>query len=185
MSDESARDAAFSIAEKLSLPVKARTLTVAEMRRNERRLVYGLVGFYAGFVAYCLIGMALEGGEANRDLFWSILPIFILGGIAMALMARWRLRKHAGYRDHLIAVEVTGRNVRIDWNGQSYALDYEDIRYQLCWQSVKGVVYFLGINLESPIGPIGLADQWYSGGGKAAAAIVTEHHKWHHLRRLA
>lgn len=185
MSEALARDRAFSIGGKLSLPVKARTLTVGEFRRNERRLIALLGGVYALFVGWIVISLVLDDGQESRRILTLFLPLSIVLTGILALVFRWRLRKHADYRDHQVAIEVTAGGVRVDWEGQSHALDYESIRYRLCWQSAKGNISFLGINLESPIGPIGLVDQWYRGGRDAAAAIVTEHDKWHHLRRLA
>lgn len=185
MSEESARDMAFSLGEKLSLPVTARTLTVSEFRRNEWRFIALLAGVYALFVGWIVISLVLDPGQESRRILSLFLPLAVVLAGILALVFRWRLKKHADYRDHRVAIEVTAGGVRIGWDGQSHALDYEDIRYTLCWQSVKGNTYFLGINLESPIGPIGLVDRWYRGGRDAAAAIVTEHHEWHHLRRLA
>ncbi|WP_162806674.1 hypothetical protein [Sphingosinicella terrae] len=185
MSEAVARELAFGLGEKVALPASARSLTPRERRRNQRRFAVIMLGIYLGVCGVILVGLALDGGQASREMLPIVLLACLAGAGIVGLACWWRLRKHRDYRDPLLWIRVSDRNVSIDWNGHRVDLSYDQVAYQVHYQSFRSNVDFLGIRLDTPLGPISIVDEWFHGGRKAAAAIVTEHDKWRLLRRRA
>lgn len=183
MSEAVARELAFDLAEKVTLPASARSLTPRELRRHQRRFVLIMIGIFAGFCGFILGGLMLEGGEANRRMLPMVILACVCGAAIVGLACWWRLRRHRDYRDPLLHIRVSDRTIGIDWNGHRCELTFEQVAYQIHFQSFRSNVEFLGIRLDTPLGPISIVDEWFHGGRKTAAAIVTEHDKWRLLRR--
>ena len=183
MSDEAARLRAFDIAEKLALPVRARSWTARELRRNELRLFWLATGFFALICGGMVLGAATDGGRESRMMLPWLIGTSLLLMPAIGWGAWRRLKKHAGYRDPMIVLEVHQGGIAIDWGEQHIDLGWAEVDYAPYWQAVRSGTTFLGIRLNMPAGPFYIIDQWFSGGCKAAAAIVAEHDKWRVLRR--
>ena len=183
MSEAAARDLAFVLVEKVVLPAVARSLTPRELRRDQVRRAFILLSIYGGLCGFILAGLVLDSGEANRRMLpWVALAC--LAGLALVgSVFWWRWRKHRDYRDPLLWIRVSERGVHVDWNGRRCELPFEQVAFAVHWQSFRSNVEFVGIRLETPLGPISIVDQWFHGGRNAAAAIVTEHDKWRQLWR--
>lgn len=184
MRETLAADQAFGIAARFPLPLKARSRTLAEMRRREaiRGAILWLIP--AAFCGFVIAMLSAEEGTAYRSALTVLVPICLVLLALLGLYVWWRLRRIAAYQNPLIALEVSDRGITLERRGFRYALPVSGLRYAIDYQSVRSHVQFLGIRLESPIGTIHVTEQGYRGGLKLAAAVVAEHDRWRKLHGL-
>lgn len=87
-------------------------------------------------------------------------------------VARKRARKRADYRDPLVEVEIAQTAAIVRSAGREFPLPYPTIRVRFTVYRHKGSTHFLGLVMESPLGPLRLDDSWFKPGRTVAAALA-------------
>jgi hypothetical protein len=154
-----------------SLPCIAHSLTADEARAvNRGHIVWGatvVIGFAVIFGGIALAAHAPP--EKLRGLGYAI------GGAALiAFVITWlKLRKKRDYRDPCIRIEIGPEEVVVAGPAGRDARPYDDLAIaDLLSGSTKSSRYFLGIVLDTRLGPIRLEDEYYRPGKAAAGAIL-------------
>lgn len=169
---QEARNQALAQARRERLPVTARSLTEKEVAKIDGRAPAVLLGIY-GLFAMPLLAFLAFGGAA-RSL--GALALGVAAALAMAailwLVGRRWSRRRSSYRDPLIEVEIGEHGASIRSPGRVDALDYAEAIVTFNVARVNRVGHFMGLVLESPLGPLRLDDLWFKPGRSAAAALA-------------
>ena len=154
-----------------SLPCIARSLTGDEARAvNRGHIIWGVtvvLGFALLFGGIALAAHAPP--EKLRGLGYAV------GGAAViVLVITWlKLRKKRDYRDPCIRIEIGLDEVVVAGPAGRDTRRYDGLAIaDLLSGSTKSSRYFLGIVLDTRLGPIHLEDEWYRPGMGAAGAIL-------------
>ena len=182
---EPAIDHALKIARNRKLPITARSRTLAELNRFHGRLALFLGALYVFLIGGLLLSVALDSGQQSRWILAVAAPIAVAGGLLIPLLALWRRRKNAKYRDPGITVQVGADGIIASRAGDDYGIRWHEIDAQLNWVTVKHGVAFVGMWLQSPLGQIELKEETYRNGRSAAALIVRGMHDayWQNERK--
>jgi hypothetical protein len=153
------------------IPCVARSLTEDESRAVGR----GHIGWAATVVlVFGLMfgGVALAAEPQPERLAW--LGWGFAGLVLLAAVITWfKLRKRRGYRDPRLRVEIGPDEVAVVGPAGRDARPYGALTIiELLSGSTKSSRYFIGIVLDTRLGPIRLEDEWYSPGKAAAGAIL-------------
>lgn len=154
-----------------SLPVTARTLTLAEKRRPVWRELGWLVAVYLLFALACFAVIELATTRPAR-VDW--LP-YAFGAAALLLVViAWRkLTRHSGYRDPGLRVEVGEEAVTVTGPDGTDTRPYDRVVItRILTRTPRNSVYFEGIALETDLGPVELGDPGFADGNAAAGAIL-------------
>lgn len=168
---QEARRQALEFAATLALPVTARSLTAAEVARVDGRYVPIILCIYFAVALPLLTIFAVAGAEGPGSV--AILAgVVALLGVVLWLVARRRAGARRGYRDPDIVVEIGADAMTLRAPGRVEALDYADARASVTFARIRRSSYFLGMVLESPLGPLRLEDLSFKPGRTAAAALA-------------
>jgi hypothetical protein len=152
------------------LPVTARSLTADEVRANDARIAMIGFGIYLGFVALLAVAALVGGGLPD----WAV-PMALVLGVPLALFARVRARRRSDYRDPDIAVTVGQSTVTVRDVARSAEIAYCELRIlRIAYYSANRSLIFLGMEIETPLGPLKLEEGWLRGGTRAAATILKQ-----------
>lgn len=175
---------ALTLARRSALPVTARSHTKAFYAARYRKfgLIFGAV--YSVLAGLILLGLLLDGGQDSAVLT-IVAPSSLIGGVAVHLAIRWHMRRHGDYRDPGIAVDVGADGIVARGAGGDRRLRWQEIEASVNWLKIKGSVYFVGLWLQSPLGPVDLREESYRGGRLAAALIVQGMQEAYHARQRA
>lgn len=164
-------DRRMGIRQAAPVPCTARSLTEGEARSSEIRR--------AGVATTIVLGMAiLWAGYALTATPVSEVLIPTGGGLALiavmvALITGFRLRKRYGYRDPRATVEIGAEEVVVTGPAARDSRAYAALApIELLSGSSEGSRYFIGIVLDTKLGPIRLEDDQYHQGKAAAGAIL-------------
>ena len=166
-----ARDQALALADGQALPFTVRSLTAAEIARIDGRAPAVMVGIYAAFAVPLFAILALSGAAPPGEIAVAAGVAVLLGGI-VSLIARRRARGRSGYRDPNIVLEVGPEDMTLRTPGRIETLGYSDAQVALSYVTMRGSPYFLGLVLDTAIGPLRIDDTWFKPGRTAAAALL-------------
>ena len=168
-SEERARQQGLEAASP-DLPVTARSLTPDEVRANDGRVMMIVFGVYLA-VTLLLTLLVLVGDGLP---VWAA-PAALFMAIPVGLFVRARARRRSDYRDPGIEVTVGKNAVTVRDAQHSATIDFAELSgCRISHYSSKTAVIFLGIELETPSGPLKLEEGWFKGGTRAAATIVKQ-----------
>jgi hypothetical protein len=168
-----------------SPPITTHSHTAAVYIARFRRLALILGAVYFALAGLILLGLAFEGGQQSGSILMVAAPFSLLGGLAIWLAMRWRMRRHGDYRDPRIEVEVGADGIVVRGAGGAHGLRWHEIEAKLNWLQIKGNVYFVGVWVQSPLGQVDLREETYRDGRTAAALIVHGMHEDHQAREKA
>ncbi len=94
-----------------------------------------------------------------------------MGGI-LWLVGRRRGRHRRDYRDPRITVEIGEAGAVVRSPGRVDELAYAGTNVAFNTVNLRGTTHFMGLVLESPLGPLRLDDLWFKPGRTAAAALA-------------
>ena len=123
------------------------------------------------FVALC-VWTGVSGRPGPDKWLW--LGATIAGIAAVAALVTWsKVRKLQDYRDPCIRVEIGPDEVAVIGPAGRDARPYAALApIELLSGASKSSRYFIGIVLDTGLGPIRLEDDWYQSGKAAAGAIL-------------
>lgn len=173
--DSVARQAAAQavrLADRLTLPVEARSLTREELARRERVVVRWMAIGLAAITAALLAGVWGELQEAPSKALAILMPTVLLLGLPLLLAVRWARHRARHYRDPGIAVTVDRHGVVVRNAAQRHAIGWLEIDAKVESFSGRNGIRFVGVTVKSPLGPIRLDNDFYLNGRDAAAAIL-------------
>jgi hypothetical protein len=173
---DQAREQAIELAATLTLPVTARSLTAAEVARIDRRYLPIILGIFFAAALPLLAIFAVAGASGPGSVALLAGAIATLGAI-LWLIARRRAAARRDYADPEIVVEIGSDKLILRAPGRIEELDYAAIKVELNFARIRSNSYFLGLILETPLGPLRLDDLWFEHGRTAAAALVGRMHK--------
>ena len=166
--DDLAVEKAIKLANRARLPVVARSLTGAEMRfRNWRLVVLGGLGF----ALFALLMAALSARAPFQEQAEMATFVLVLAVVCF-LVARWWLRRHAAYRDPRITIEVGADGIIVTAPDGAQGMRWSEIEAEIVHYRTRQGLYYRGISLESPFGTIDLRDARYRHGRTAASVII-------------
>ena len=168
-----------------ALPVTASSHTEAVYVARFRRIGLIMGAIYFGFAGLILLGLALDGGQESWSILTVAAPFSLLGGLAIYLAMRWRMRRYGEYRDPGLVVEVGADGIIVRGAGGAHGLRWVEIDAAVNWLQIKGNVYFVGLWVQSPLGQVDLREETYRDGRIAAALIVRGKHDDYHARQRA
>jgi hypothetical protein len=142
---------------------------------ESRAVIWKHVGWSATifiFVTVVLVG-AGSARPARPDT-WTWIGWTIAGALVLLALVTWfKVRKLRDYRDPCIRVEIGPDEVTVIGPAGRDARAYAALApLELLSGSTKGSRYFIGIVLDTRLGPIRLQDDWYQSGKAAAGAIL-------------
>ncbi|HEY5711088.1 MAG TPA: hypothetical protein VIT38_04260 [Allosphingosinicella sp.] len=158
------------------IPCVARSLTEGEARSFEhRRAMTMALSLLLALSVF--LGMMWLTARSARDEWAMIGPTigYVLAGFAVlgVLVTGVRLRKRRGYRDPRARVEIGEVEVVVTSPAGRDARTYSALApIELLSGSSEGSRYFIGIVLDTRLGPIRLEDYSYNQGKAAAGAIL-------------
>jgi hypothetical protein len=176
---------ALRIARDKALPATARSCTRAEFLGRFRKLaiiagtIYGLIG------GGILLGLALDSGQESRGLLVMAASMLAIGALVIWLVIRWRFKRSSAYRDPEIAIDVGADGIIVRAAGGNHGMRWHEIEARPTWVKIKSNVHFIGLQVQSPFGPVQLDEQHYQNGHVAAALIVRGIHDDYHARQKA
>jgi hypothetical protein len=88
------------------------------------------------------------------------------------LVGRRRTRRRRDYRDPRITVEIGEGGAVVRGPGRVHELGYAAAVVAFNTVNLRGASHFMGLVLESPLGPLRLDDLWFKPGRTAAAALA-------------
>lgn len=153
------------------IPCISRSLTDDEARAVTRghilwsvQVVVFFILLYGG-IAY------FTGAPAEKLAF---MGYGLAGLVALAALVTWfKIRKRRGYRDPHIRVEIGEDEVVVVSPAGRDARAYAALApIELLSEATKSSRRFIGIILDSRLGPVRLDDDWCSSGKAAAGAIL-------------
>jgi hypothetical protein len=165
-----ARADAIALARSMPLPVKARSLTGAEKAALKRLIIPVFMGVYAVLALFAVAILASDSGAFARQQLLIAVPVIAVIGALLWLGVR-RIAG-SGYVDPHMMVEVGEGGVTVRSPGRIDEIAYADAEVSFWAPSMRGRSHFLGLVLQSPIGPLRLDDRWFKPGRTAAAAIA-------------
>ncbi len=175
---------AIRIADGLTLPFHAWSLTRAEVTRAHRRLFLGAAIVYLAVLAP--IAWSVRG-ELEKDPVPALAFVgatALVGGL-LVLMTWYWARRAADYRDPEIMIDVGDHGLVVRSLGAAQTLGWGEIEAKLLFYSGKSGLQFRGVELKTANGTIPLEDDWYRNGRLAAAMVVRGMHAAHDARQKA
>ncbi len=177
--DAQARQQAISLARRRPLPITARRMTPQEIATTDRLFYPAILGVYA-IGALGLLTALWFGGDRDSMPMLPIVAIVLILFVPLWLFARWKAGRRQDYRDPGINVDVGEDEIAIRHPGSTIHIRYADA--VIPGFIVQGAalargartrrVLFLGITLNTPIGPLAIENRNYKLGTRTAAAIV-------------
>lgn len=153
------------------LPCTAHSVTEEESRAAGRRHVLwaGTVLLFFAFV----LGLVALAGEVAPDRLPLLGVAFGVAAASVAFLIWLKLRKKRDYRDPRIRIEIGSGEVTVMAPAVRDARRYEALVIaKVLSGATKSSRYFIGIELDTKLGPIRLEDEWFSPGKAAAGAIL-------------
>ena len=169
--EHEARAQALAHARTLTLPVTARSLTGAEIARIDGRSVPILLGIFFALALPLLAIFALAEPGRPGALAITAGVVAALGAL-LWLIGRRRARARSGYRDPRTVIELGTDSITLRAPGRIETLAYADAQIAFNTVTLRNTTHFLGLVLQSPLGPLRLDDLWFKPGRSAAAALV-------------
>ena len=173
---------AIRIADGLTLPFHAWSLTRAEVTRAHRRLFLGAAIVYLAV----LIPIAWSvRGELEKDPVPALAFVgatALVGGL-LVLMTWYWARRAADYRDPQIMIAVGEHGLTVQSPDATQSLYWQEIDAKLLFYSGKSGLQFRGVELATSQGRVPLEDDWYRNGRLAAAVVVRGIHAAHDERQ--
>ncbi len=156
----------------LALPIEARSLTEEELSRRQRRLI-GWMAIGIAMITIALVAaVAGELRAAPLKLLAILGPIALLLGLPLLLAMRWHKAQARAYRDPGIRIRVDEDGIIVASAEASHAIGWARMQARILSFAGRRGVRFVGVTVESPLGPIRLDNDIYANGRDAAAAIV-------------
>lgn len=168
---EEARIQALELAATLTLPVTARSLTAAEIARIDGRYVPIILCIFFAFALPLLAIFAVASGSGPGSVM-IVAGVMALIAALLWLIARRRARARADYLDPAIVIEIGAEGITLRAPGRIETLDYTEAKAGINYVRMRGATHFLGMALESPLGPLRLEDPSFKPGRTAAAALA-------------
>jgi hypothetical protein len=130
-----------------------------------------MLGIYFFFAIPLLILFAVA--EPGQSGALALLAAAIAGlGALLWLFARRRGNARAGYRDPQIHVEIGPDAIGLSAPGRIETLSYAEAEIAFTCVTLRNTTSFLGLVLQSPLGPLRLDNLWFKPGQEAAAALA-------------
>ncbi len=172
--EERAAAQALELANGLDLPVIARSQK-ANVVRGKGCLLAGIVIALSIALAILVVALIAGIGARGGSAGWQAIGYVLVLGFAFlclsGLRRGWRGRR-SDYVDPELAIEAGAEGVTFSRPGASRSQSYGEIRAQVLSIAVRHSVRFLGLELQSPLGPIRLDDALFVNGRNTAAAIL-------------
>ena len=166
---EESVEQAQRLAARMTLPVTARSLTRSEVADRQRN-IFGLGALVV--MVFLLFALFLVMNEGGGVLAFALVLILI-APLGLFVAGKARMARFAGYRDPRIRIEADGDGVAFTNEAGTQRVDWLDIEARVRFVVGKNdSVTFTGLGLDSPLGAIGLEDDWYRNGRSLAAAII-------------
>lgn len=177
--DEQARQQAISLARRRPLPITARSMTPQEIAAIDRLFYPAIVGVYA-VGATGLLAAAWFGGDRDSLPMLPIVAFVLILLVPLWLFARSKAGRRRDYRDPGINVDVGEDEIAIRHPGSTIHIAYADAVIPGFIVQAAGLakgarerrVLFLGITLNTPLGPLAIENRTYKLGTRTAAAII-------------
>lgn len=169
--EHEARAQALAHARTLTLPVTARSLTGAEIARIDGRSVPILLGIFFAVALPLLVLFAVAEPGRPGELALAAAVVAGLGAL-LWLIGRRRASARSDYRDPQTMIELGTEAITLRAPGRLETLAYADAQIALEHVTLRNTTHFLGLVLQTPLGPLRLDDLWFKPGRNAAAALV-------------
>lgn len=140
-----------------------------------RSVIRKHVGWSATILIFFLATLVFTGsGRRAKPETWTwIGATFVVMLLVIGLVTWLKLRKLRDYRDPRIRVEIGADDVAVIGPAGRDVRPYAALaQIELVSGSTKSSRYFIGIVLDTRLGPIRLEDDWYRPGKAAAGAIL-------------
>jgi hypothetical protein len=179
--DEQARQQAISLAGQRALPITARSMTAQEIAAIDRLYYPAILGAYAIGAIGLLAALWFGGDGEGHGLFAIAASAALILSLPLWLLARSKAGRRQDYRDPGIAVDAGADGIAIRHPGSTIHIAYADAAIAgfivQAAAAAKGArtrrVLFLGITLDTPLGPLAIENRSYKLGTRTAAAIVS------------
>ena len=140
-----------------------------------RAVIWRHVGWSATIFVFVLV-VLIGAGSARpaRPDTWTWIGWTIAGALVLIGLVTWlKVRKLRDYRDPRIRVEIGPDEVIVTGPAGRDARPYAALApFELRSGANKSSRYFIGLVLDTKLGPIPLEDDWYHTGKAAAGAIL-------------
>jgi hypothetical protein len=153
------------------IPCVSRSLTEEEARAVTRGQIVWSVQVLVFF--FLLFGGIAWFSEAPPEKLM-FMGYALAGMIPLVALVTWlKIRKRRGYRDPHFRVEIGEDEVVVVGPAGRDARAYAALApIELLSEATKSSRRFVGITLDSRLGPVRLDDDWYDRGQSAAGAIL-------------
>jgi hypothetical protein len=140
-----------------------------------RAVIRKHIGWSATIFIFVILVLVIAGSNRPwRPDSWTWIAGTIAGtAVLLGLVTWFKIRKLRDYRDPCIRVEIGPDEVVVIGPAGRDARPYAALApFELRSGATKGSRYFIGIVLDTKLGPIPLEDDWYRKGKAAAGAIL-------------
>ena len=153
------------------IPCTAYSLTEEESRAVGRgHIIWATTVVVAFTLLFGGILLAAKASPEKVTTFGYFIGVMVL---AAAFVTWLKLRKKRDYRDPLLSIEIGPEEVVVAGPAGRDARPYAALTVaELLSGSTKSSRYFIGILLDTRLGPIRLEDEWFRPGTAAAGAIL-------------
>jgi hypothetical protein len=158
---------------RLACPIPC--VATSNTEEEARAVIWKHVGWSAIITIFFTVMLIWAGlSRPGRPDTWTWIGGTIIGLLLLVGLVTWlKVRKLRGYRDPHIRVEIGPDDVAVIGPAGRDARTYAALApLELLSGANKGSRYFIGIVLDTRLGPIRLDDDWYRSGKAAAGAIL-------------
>ena len=156
-----------------ALPVVARSLTAEEVAAMESKAGRLLLPILLGMLWLFFLLPLLFGSDRQTQRLIPILFLLCIAGTGLVVGAWfWRQQRRRVHCATPIRVEVGRDGIAVLAPGQVHLIPHAEAAYKVTTWTGEDVTFFLGILLETPIGPLHLQDGYFENGTDAADAIL-------------
>jgi hypothetical protein len=153
------------------LPCTASSLTEDESRAVSRKHILWMATVLLGFAL--LLAVVALAGKVRPESLPMLGYAFGVAAAAAAFVTWLKLRKKRDYRDPRLRIEIGPEEVVVSGPAGRDARRYEALVIgEMLSGATKSSRYFIGIVIDSRLGPVRLEDDYYRPGKAAAGAIL-------------
>lgn len=150
-------------------------VATSNTEEETRAVIRKHIGWSATILAFIILVLIVAGSarQAKPDI-WLWIGGTITAALVLIGIVTWlTVRKLRDYRDPHIRVEVGPEEVAVIGPAGRDARTYAELApLELLSGATKSSRYFIGIVLDTRLGPIRLEDDWYQSGKAVAGAIL-------------